>query len=195
MENQTLTQRFHDKERWKKSLMDVALWFMGGVLITTLISTYSPGRPIVVGTNSIPEGVYWLDLRVNSFHDGDYVSFPFKPAQEWLRARYGVASVFTKQVKGEAGDTVYSDDQQNLKVCHPAKQGEQPACEAIGTAQKVDSLGRELTAWVPANHQYTLREGELWVFGPNPRSLDSRYYGPIRSVAVEGKATPLYTWD
>ncbi|HDR9103497.1 S26 family signal peptidase [Paraburkholderia sp. A3RO-2L] len=193
-EPDTMLSRMKDPTRWKKSFKDVVIWFMFGFVLSTLASTFSPGRPIVVGTNSIPAGIYWLDVRVTSFKVGDYFSFPFKPSQAWLRERYGVDRVFTKEVKGVAGDTVYSDADQNLKICHPDPLGGAPLCEAIGAAQKVDSAGRKLTAWVPANHQYTLREGELWAYGSNPRSLDSRYYGPIRSIIAQGKATPLFTW-
>lgn len=190
----SLKERFKDPARWKKSLSDLGLWFMYGVLITTMLNMYSPGYPIVVGTSSITPGLYWLDRQVSSFFPGDYVSFPFKPSQDWLLKRYGDDRVFTKMVKGVPGETVYSDSEQRLKVCHVSPPGLPPSCEELGVALKEDSIGRPMTAWIPANHQYTLRAGELWAYAPNPKSLDSRYYGPIRADSVHGKASPLFLW-
>lgn len=191
----SLKERFKDPARWKKSFKDIGLWFVYGVVITTMLSKFSPGYPIVVGTNSIEPGLYWLDREAFSFARDDYVSFPFKPTQAWLRDRYGDDRIFTKMVKAVQGDTVYADAQLRLKVCHadPLGGGKQ-FCEDVGVPQLVDGKGRTLTPWVPANHQYTLRAGELWVYGSNVRSLDSRYYGPIKESSVAGKATPLFLW-
>jgi len=191
----SLKERFQDPARWKKSLTDVAMWFLFGALITTMLGKYSPGYPIVVGTSSITPGIYWLDRQALGYAPGDYVSFPFKPSQDWLLQRYGNDRVFTKLVKGVPGDTIYADNHQRLKVCHARPYGGgEPVCEDAGVAAVEDSLGRPLTSWVPANHQYTLRDGELWVYAPNVRSLDSRYYGPIPTSSVNGKATPLVLW-
>lgn len=193
---QTLTERFKDPARWKKSLTDVGVWFLFGGLITTMLGMYSPGYPIIVGTSSIAPGIYWLDRTAFSYGVDNYVTFAFKPAQDWLLQRYGNDRIFTKLVKGVAGDTVYADENLKLKVCHAAPYGGGAStCEAIGVAMTQDSLGRPLTPWVPANHHYTLRDNELWVYAPNPRSLDSRYYGPIAAGAVNGKASPLLIWQ
>lgn len=191
----TLKERFKDPKRWKKSLGDVGIWFLFGGLLTTLLSTYSPGYPIVVGTASISPGVYWLDRTAFAYSVDDFVSFPFKPSQAWLQERYGNDRIFTKMVKGVAGDTVSADANLNLKVCHaPSYGSSEVRCEAIGKAQEQDSYGRPMTPWVPAGHQYTLREGELWVYAPHAKSLDSRYYGPVLVAAVDGKAKPLFYW-
>lgn len=190
----SLKERFKDPKRWKKSLTDLGLWFMYGIVITTMLSMYSPGHPIIVGTASIHPGLYWLDKQVTTFRVGDYVSFPFKPSQEWLRTRYGDDRIFTKMVKGVAGDTVYADDNRTVKLCHVGYDGSQ-TCEELGQVLEFDSVGRKMTPWVPANHQYTLREGEVWVYAPHKKSLDSRYYGPIRTETISGKASPLFLWS
>jgi type IV secretory pathway protease TraF len=190
----SLRARFSDPARWRKSLTDLALWFAFGGLITTMLGMYSPGYPIVVGTTSITPGVYWLDRQAFSYSTNDFVTFPFMPAQPWLHERYGDGRIFTKIVKGVPGDTIYADTQLRLKVCHKSSVGDAPVCEDIGVAQTQDSLGRPLTPWVPAGHQYTLADGELWVYAPNVKSFDSRYYGPVRSDSVSGKAKPLFYW-
>ena len=43
------------------------------------------------------------------------------------------------------------------------------------------------------NYPYTLGEGELWVMGDNrTNSADSRYFGPIQTSAITGKAFFTY---
>ena len=191
----TLAERFRDPKRWKKSLTDVGMWFLFGGLLTTMLSMYSPGYPIVVGTTSITPGVYWLDRTAFSYSVDNFVTFDFKPSQPWLLERYGDTRVFTKMVKGVAGDTIFADADLKLKVCHSTVYtGGEPRCQDIGQALLQDSFGRPMKPWVPANHQYTLKDGEMWVFAPNARSLDSRYYGPIRTEAVSGKAKPIFYW-
>lgn len=192
----TLAERLKDPKRWRKSITDVGVWFLFGTLLTTMLSMYSPGYPIVVGTASIKPGVYWLDQTAYSYSVDDFVTFAFKPTQPWLLERYGTDRVFTKMVKGVAGATIYADANHKLKVCHSTVySGGEPRCEELGQLQRADSLGRPMTPWIPANHQYTLKDDELWVHGPNPKSLDSRYYGPIRTSAVSGKAKPLFYWE
>lgn len=191
----SLRERFRSVALWKKAFKDVGLWFIFGWLITTMLSHYAPGYPIVVGTASITPGIYWLDRTAFAYTVDSYVSFAFKPAQPWLKARYGDNRQFTKMVKGVEGDTIYADADLQLKVCHALAYGETvPRCEAIGQALLTDTKGRPMVPWVPANHQYTLRTGEVWAYAPSTLSLDSRYYGPILTEAISGKAAPLITW-
>lgn len=187
-----MASRFRDPRRWRATLYDLALWFMGAFLVITALKQYCPGYPIVVATPSIREGLYWVDTHDHAFRPGDYVSFAFRPTQSWLQGRYGVRPVHTKLVLGVAGDTVYANAALNLMLCHP---GQSPAvagqCALAGHVYDRDSQGRPLYSWVPAGQSYTLRPGELWVFGSHPRSLDSRYHGPVRVDDMYGKATPL----
>lgn len=51
------------------------------------------------------------------------------------------------------------------------------------------------TGDVPAVGQvreYQLSEGEMFVTGTNPRSYDSRYYGPVSTDQIVGVARPLW---
>ncbi|MBD5657636.1 MAG: conjugative transfer signal peptidase TraF [Candidatus Eremiobacteraeota bacterium] len=44
---------------------------------------------------------------------------------------------------------------------------------------------------------YRLRSGEMWLWTPNPRSWDSRYYGPEPTANVSGYAAlvmPFFDW-
>jgi len=188
----TVTQRLGDAKRWKTALYDVLIWFLFGVLVTTMLRMYSPGYPILVGTPSIAMGVYWVDKTDHRYARGDYVSFDFEPQQTWLQGRYGHDLVHTKMVLGVAGDVVRADQDLNLTLCRRNVDGLANSCVSAGKVFQKDSKGRPLYSWVPAGHKYTLRAGELWVFGTHPRSLDSRYHGPILAGATHGKAQPLW---
>ena len=64
---------------------------------------------------------------------------------------------------------------------------------AITRALDVDSKGRPLTAGV---HCRALFDDELFLLNlTNPRSFDSRYFGPIDASFVRGRAIPLSTTD
>jgi conjugative transfer signal peptidase TraF len=55
-----------------------------------------------------------------------------------------------------------------------------------------DSAGRSLEHWTGCQR---LAEDELFLLNvDSAASFDSRYFGPIRSSAVIGKAIPLWTW-
>lgn len=45
----------------------------------------------------------------------------------------------------------------------------------------------------PTNGEYTVAHGTYWVINPHPRSVDSRYYGPINRSAIDFGALPLWT--
>ena len=57
-----------------------------------------------------------------------------------------------------------------------------------------DSQGRQMPAY-PAGH-YPVAPGELWlVSAHNPRSFDSRYFGPIRAATVRSTVRPLWVTE
>ncbi len=62
----------------------------------------------------------------------------------------------------------------------------------LGIAQLVqDSAGRPLRR-VPAG-AYPVAPGEVWLLsGHDPRSFDSRYFGPVPAANVQGIARPLW---
>lgn len=184
-------QRLRDPLRWKSAAYDLAVWFLFGWALTLGLSTYSPGYPIIVGTPSIPTGIYWVDKHPTGLKPGDFVSFPFEPAHPWLKGRYGRELVHTKMVLGTAGDTLHADASLRLKLCR-SEADQRETCEPAGQALPRDGKGRPLPSWVPPGKQYTLRTGELWVYSPHPKSLDSRYHGPVERSRIYGRATPIF---
>ena len=60
-------------------------------------------------------------------------------------------------------------------------------------ALKTDTKGRPLTAWKFG--QYVVAPGTVWVASSyNPRSFDSRYFGPIPVSAIRDHLRPLLTF-
>src|ERR1700678_2314582 len=53
-----------------------------------------------------------------------------------------------------------------------------------------DQSDRRMLAW--PSERYRLRPNQLWLFADNPRSWDSRYWGPARVPDVLAKAKPLF---
>jgi conjugative transfer signal peptidase TraF len=55
-----------------------------------------------------------------------------------------------------------------------------------------DSAGRPLARAGGAR----LSAGEVWVMSEyNPRSFDSRYYGPIETARLQGVVRPVFVWE
>jgi len=54
-----------------------------------------------------------------------------------------------------------------------------------------DNSGRRLRAWTPGG--YRLAAGQVWLYAPNARSWDSRYWGPAAAADVLAFAVPLLT--
>lgn len=183
--------RLRDPQRWRQAGYNVLLWFLFGLVVTEGLSRYSPGYPIIVGTPSLPTGLYWLDRHPGPLQRGDVITFGFKPTQPWLQARYGQTLVHTKQLVGRAGDTVIASRGRDLMLC-PA---DETVCRAVGRPHTQDGRGRPLAAFVPDGKSYTVRSGELWVYAPHDRSLDSRYHGPIPEADVHGRARPLWLFS
>lgn len=187
-------EKLRDKERLRKVGYDLALWFLVGIFLTELFARYSPGYPIIVGTPSLPTGLYWVNKTVPPKLN-DIITFPFSPPQKWVAERYAqpYQTSHTKILKGVPGDVVFADKNLQLTICHTDKSliGP-PSCEPVGQVRVRDSKGRPMTSWVPAGGQYVLKPGEYWVYAPHPLSLDSRYHGPIPSAGVPGHVTPVW---
>lgn len=168
-----------------------ALFFAGTYLFLELVALIVPGRPLIVGTPSIPVGLYWR-FPGTLPAAGAYFSFRVNPVNQELRRRYvaheGMA--FTKIALGVPGDRVVAQGKV-LSVCTGK------SCRFAGEVQSVDSKGRPLQSWLRQQglSGYTLKEDEFWAFGPYWGSLDSRYLGPIKSADITGAAVPVWQME
>jgi conjugative transfer signal peptidase TraF len=62
----------------------------------------------------------------------------------------------------------------------------------VGTARERDRRGRSLPTWQGCR---AIANGELFLMNwDEPASLDSRYFGPIPTSAIIGRADPLWTF-
>lgn len=53
----------------------------------------------------------------------------------------------------------------------------------------VDASGRKLTLWRAEG--YRLRNDQVWLYANNPRSWDSRYWGPASSTSIVARVQHL----
>lgn len=58
------------------------------------------------------------------------------------------------------------------------------------TARRHDRLGRPLPTWSGC---LTLRTGDVFLLNRHPDSLDGRYFGPVPTATLLGRAQPLLT--
>lgn len=187
--------RLKDPLRWRSAVYDVGLWFMAGIVATSLISRVVPGYPMVVGTSSVATGIYWLDQTKISYPPGQIVNYTFAPAQGWIAERYGQGQTHTKMVGAVAGDEILALES-GLIVCPKVNYiGVKPPCRSLGAPLVADSKGRPMTPWLLPGQKHTIAEGSVWLYGPNPKSLDSRYVGPVSVAVLHGSAKLLWQFS
>ena len=83
-----------------------------------------------------------------------------------------------KQIVAKPGDRVFVD--------HPWIHAPFGSVEAVA----IDNLGRPLPR--PTNGEHAVDVDTYWVLSPHPRSVDSRYYGPVPSSMIEKTAQPIW---
>jgi conjugative transfer signal peptidase TraF len=163
----------------RRRLKEVYAVTVGVLFCLALIGTQPLG---INPTPSMPLGLYELLRLDHPIHRGDIVQL-CPPDQMALVARernyvplggciYKTAP-FIKFVAAVPGDTVdLRDDGVWVNGHHLA--GSVPVLK--------DDEGRDLPK--VARGRYKLKVGQIWVWSPYPRSLDSRYYGPIAVSSV-----------
>jgi conjugative transfer signal peptidase TraF len=141
--------------------------------------------------SAAPEGVY--RIGGNEIARGELVAacLPIAVAREGLRRGYlrtggcpGAAEPVDKMVGALPGDTV------DIEPGWVAVNGKHFADSATASH---DSAGRALTH--VACGKRTVAPNQIWLFGfNNPRSWDSRYFGPIPLSSIRGDLKPVITW-
>jgi conjugative transfer signal peptidase TraF len=146
-------------------------------------------------TASAPIGL-WRDTGAHQFRIGDHVlacpPMRMPIIQTSVERGYlpsgrcpGGLAPLLKIVSGVPGSTVQLT-LDSVKI-------DQAAPIAAATLEE-DSDHRPLPH-MPAG-TYRLGIGQYWLLSPaNPRSIDSRYFGPINADAILGKVEPLFTVD
>lgn len=151
-----------------------------GIAVASFIPT--PLRLVWNASASVPIGLYDL-APTPSLETGDLVALlPDKPLADFMveRGYIGRGVPLLKRVMALPGQEVCRTGLA-IEVDHVP----------LGEALDHDRLGRPLPVWQGCRN---IAQGDLFVMNPEvPDSLDGRYFGPIPTRTVIGKATPIYT--
>lgn len=140
-------------------------------------------RPLIIynATDSLPHGLY-LVVRKAVYERGELVVFPVPVAVRGLvRQRHWLpeGAFLIKPVAGKSGDLLSTKNGRCLVNGVD-----------FGPVEKVDRTGQPLPVF---SINRRLKNGEIAVVNPSPRSFDSRYFGPIREREIIGVAVPILT--
>ncbi|MBO9707993.1 MAG: S26 family signal peptidase [Caulobacter sp.] len=156
---------------------------LGALACAALLRLHDP-QVVWNTTASAPLGLYRL-APADGLARGELVVFAPPPTLANDLARRGVLPLgvpLIKPVAGLGGDTV-------------CRHGAIVTVEgrAIATARWRDRHGRRLPDWQGCRR---LTPGELFLLNPSRHdSFDGRYFGPLPTVGLVGRAVPLWTWS
>ena len=140
-----------------------------------------PEMLIYNASASAPIGFYWLDDR--AIDRGDYVlvRVPERVCQLVEERGYLPPDVpLIKRVAAVGGDRICRDGPEIVING-----------TAVAVAQEADSSGRPLPDWQGCS---VLTEQTVFLLQDHPRSFDGRYFGPVETATIIGRATPLWTF-
>ena len=156
-----------------------------GVGLLTLTMTGKP-RPRVVwnASRSVPIGLYSVEPVRQLVVTNLVVAAPPQPLAAFLAERgylpLGVPLI--KRILALPGQSVCRNE---LAISVDGID--------MGMALASDRHGRALPAWQGCR---VIAQGEVFLMNwDEPASLDGRYFGPIPSSAIIGRATPLWTLE
>jgi conjugative transfer signal peptidase TraF len=164
---------------------------LGALLALVAGFLFAPARFhwMVDPSNSLPPGLYEIGPIDRPVVTGDLVvACPLGPALDLAVKRGyigrgdcpGGAAPLLKLVAGRGGDLV--DDE-------PGYLAIGGTCLKPGATFAHDSRGLPLPH--AAFGARRLDRDQLWLWAPHPRSLDSRYYGPVTVAQLRGFARPV----
>jgi conjugative transfer signal peptidase TraF len=166
----------------------------GGLMVVTLamLASADIAGLRLNGTASMPQGLWQVGAPVAPFRRGEIVTLcppetlPFREAaaRGYLPVGRcpGGLQPLVKPIAANAGDLV------TVSAAGVTVNG----APVPGTAPVAwDSAGRPLSPF-PAG-VYRVAPGEVWLLsGHDSRSFDSRYFGPVPALNVQGVARPLW---
>lgn len=133
---------------------------------------------------SVPVGLYRI-VPEPAQRRGELVALRPSPtlARYMASRRYVEAgALLVKPIAAVAGQ----------EVC---RSGETVAIDdvTVATARIADRTGRPLPVWTGCHR---LRAGTVFLLAPSvPASFDGRYFGPVATNSIVGRAVPLWTWQ
>ena len=167
------------RRRWRRRF--AALGTVAILLTTIPLFIDMPLRLMWNASASVPRGLYMVTPAVPRRGDLAVVRPPVSVAQFMDRRRYVPLGIpLLKPVAAVSGATV-------CRVGRDVTVDGAPLAMAL----RADRLGRPLPVWSGC---HLLRQGELFLLADaSSSSFDSRYFGPVASGDVVGRAVPLWT--
>lgn len=150
-------------------MRNIALFSIGIGLFFLVSAPYMPKLFIYNSTPSIPVGFYYLSANAEpKVGDNIALVFPEKPKHQFL-----------KPVSAVEGDFVCSQDG-TLSING----------SDVAVALKKDSKGNALPRTEICRK---LEKDEFFVLSSHKRSYDSRYFGPVKRLQINGVIWPIWT--
>ncbi len=130
---------------------------------------------------SVPIGLYVIHAGAPRLDDYVLIRLPVVVAELASERGYLPAGIALLKKVSAA---------QNDRVC---RIGQQVVINGIARARAAatDLSGRPMPVWSGCHR---LNAGDVFLLGGGPDSFDSRYFGPVSSRDVVGRATPLRAW-
>lgn len=170
-----MTSPLDTGNRWLVLGAAIGLSAIGGV-----IADRSPAFALVNESSSVPRGLYLRQPRTTPERGSMVAVTQPQVARTYLGPLGMPAEVLLiKRVTAMPGD----------EVCRRGTQVQTP--DRRVTALERDRRGSLLPTWSGCRR---LGPGELFLLGDSAASFDSRYFGPVRTTAVEGVFREAFTW-
>lgn len=159
----------------------------GGTALCALLlpTVHSPALRLVWNVSaSVPVGLYHIAPNA-ALHRGGLVALRPPPALARYMAmrRYvETGALLVKPIAAVSGQQVC---RKSLTVTIDGA--------TVATALVTDSNLRPLPTWTGCRH---LRPGTVFLLALDvPTSFDGRYFGPVATSSIVGRAVPLWTWQ
>lgn len=160
--------------------------FAGVVALLFLVMTYAASR-LVIGIDDqvikcLDHRVYLLDSgrhpRAADLKVGDLIAVRLTDAQTPRHVQWRPGVTMVKRVEASVPGTRITVSRQGIRFELKGKTW------THGTALETAAfLGRTEESF---ERSFVLKPGELFLMGDNPKSYDSRYYGPVSEAQVVG---------
>ena len=157
-----------------------------GAAVLLMITLGTKPTPLLIwnASESVPKGLYSVGSSDRLAVTDLVVAMPSEPLTGFLAERgylpRGVPLI--KRVLALPGQTVCRN---NVTITVDGIE--------MGMARERDHRGRQLPAWAGCR---VIQNGEVFLMNwAEPASLDGRYFGPIPTSAIIGRAHPVWTFE
>jgi conjugative transfer signal peptidase TraF len=150
------------------------------LIVAPTVAQQPPLRVIWNASQSVPVGLYLVTKA--SPRVGDLVALRLPPVIAAFAARRGylpTSAYLLKPIVAVAGDL----------VCRFGKRVLVRGALA-GIAEDTDADGNAMPSWQGCR---VLQTGEVFVLADHPGSFDSRYFGPLDTASIAGRAVLLWS--